>query len=223
MNILVVAAHPDDEIIGVGGTIARHIKNGDNVYVLILGDGKSSRKPYYEELDKETLSKSHDETEKASEVLGIKEVYRHDLPDNRFDSIPLLDIVKIIESYVEKIQPEIVYTHFGGDINIDHYVTFNAVMTATRPLPGTSVKWVFAFETLSSTEWNYSTKFRPNYFVDITDFLDIKLEAMNQYQSELRKFPHPRSLEAIKHNALAWGARAGFEAAEPFMLVRGIW
>ena len=224
MNVLVIAAHPDDEIIGVGGTLAKHVQAGDEVTAVILGDGKTARKPTYEEADAGLMEMSHSETDRAANVLGFKAVHRHDLPDNRFDSMALLDVVKVVESYIDKVQPEVVYTHFGGDINIDHGVTFRAVMTATRLLPGCKVRWVFAYETLSSTEWNYEegTAFRPNYFVDITDQLELKIESMAHYQSELREFPHPRSLEAIRHNAKVWGARSGFQAAEAFMIVRGI-
>lgn len=225
MNVLIIAAHPDDEIIGVGGTIAKHIQLGDEVSVVILGDGKTSRQSMYVKNSTSLMKMSHYETEKAVKLLGIKSVYFHDLPDNRFDSLNLLDIVKVIEGYIESLHPEVMYTHFGGDINIDHSVTFRAVMTATRLLPGCSVKWVFAYETLSSTEWNYEfiSAFRPNYFVDITNQLELKIEAMKQYNSELREFPHPRSLEAIRCNARTWGGRSGFKAAEPFVLVRGVW
>ncbi len=220
MKILVVAAHPDDEIIGVGGTIARHVSKGDEVTCVILGEGNTSRNNTYTSVQQTYLEMSHNETHCACKELGVSNIHRHEFSDNRFDSLSLLDIVKVVEGHIDRIGPEVVYTHFGGDINIDHAVTFRAVMTATRPLPGSTIKSVYAFETLSSTEWNFTSCFRPNYFVNITDYLTKKLNSMKHYQSELREFPHPRSLEAISLNAKVWGAKSGFHAAEPFMLVR---
>ncbi|WP_254489819.1 PIG-L deacetylase family protein [Bacillus thuringiensis] len=225
MNVLVFAAHPDDEIIGVGGTIAKHVKQGDDVHVVILAEGKSSRAKEYKELDLEVKNLSYKETEGACTTLGVKSFAKLDFPDNRLDTLPLLDVVKEIEHHIKKINPTIIYTQYGGDINIDHTVVYRAVMTATRPLPDTNIKWVFAYETLSSTEWNYNEKdkFLPNYFVNIEDHLEEKLSAMRHYESELREFPHPRSIEAMRHNALVWGAKSGYQAAEAFMLVRGTW
>ncbi|MBA3531885.1 MAG: PIG-L family deacetylase [Ardenticatenales bacterium] len=225
MKVLLVAAHPDDEVIGAGGTLSKHVQQGDSVSIVILAEGLTSRKAKYVKPDEEALRLSHNETHRACEVLGVHDVHREDLPNLRLDSLMFLDIVKKVQFHIDKMQPEIVYTHFGGDINVDHGITFRSVMTATRPLPNCPVKWVFAYETLSSTEWNYEQRsaFNANYFIDISSQLDIKLRAMAQYKSELREFPHPRSLQAMEHNARIWGVRSGFLAAEAFVVVRGLW
>ena len=219
MNILVVCAHPDDEIFGIGGTIAKHTSKGDKVYTLILGEGKTSRgateKQELDELKKESLE--------ANKVLGVKEVFFEDLPDNKFDSVPLLDIIKKVESYIEKIDPEIVYTHYGDDLNIDHKLIFQAVLTAARPLPGSRIKLLAVFETLSSTEWAEDEKtFVPNFYSEISNNLDKKLDAMSKYKSELREFPHPRSLEGIKILAKKRGVEAGVKAVEALKIIREI-
>lgn len=225
MNVLVVSAHPDDEIIGVGGTIAKHVEQGDTVNVVIIAEGKSSRYENYKKPENSLLEDSYLETMKACEVLGVSKFKRLNYPDNRLDSIDLLEIIKVVEINIEEFNPDIVYTQYGGDINVDHEVVYKAVMTATRPLPNHNVKWVFAYETLSSTEWNYDVKdaFIPNYFVNIDSQLDQKLKAMSCYSSELREYPHPRSLAAIEYNAKVWGAKIGVGAAEAFKLVRGLW
>lgn len=195
MKVLVVAAHPDDEILGIGGTVAKHSSKGDEVYVLVLGEGKASRG----ETKKEELEELKEEAKEANKILGVKEIFFEGLPDNSFDSVPLLEIIKKIERYVEKIDPEIIYTHYGEDLNIDHRLTFQAVLTAARPLPGSKIKLLAVFETLSSTEWAEEEKaFVPNLYSEISDNLDKKLDAMSKYKSELREFPHPRSLEGIK-------------------------
>ena len=144
------------------------------------------------------------------------------LPDNRFDTVPLLEIVKIVEELVVSIRPERIYTHHQGDLNVDHSVTHRAVLTATRPLPGALVKEILAFEVPSSTDWAFDrlTPFRPNYFVDVTSTLETKIEAMETYRSEKREFPHPRSPEALEANARRWGSVAGHAAAEAFEVVR---
>lgn len=225
MKVMVFAAHPDDEIIGVGGALAKHVRQGDNVSAVIMAEGKSSRKADYVKPEDSIMQDSNNETKQALSTLGIEDFVRLNLPDNRLDSMDLLDVVKEAEKQIDRFQPDIVYTQYGGDINIDHTVVFRAVMTATRPLPGHSVKQVLAYETLSSTEWNYLQKdqFHANYFINIEEELDMKLKAMACYGSELRDFPHPRSLQAIENNAYVWGAKSGFKAAEAFMLVRGTW
>jgi LmbE family N-acetylglucosaminyl deacetylase len=224
MKVLVVVAHPDDEVIGVGGTLAKHARQGDHVEVLILGDGKTSRQATYSAPSQEVIEDSRCETVESAHVLGLRHVHREELPDNRFDTLPLLDVVKLIERYLVTMQPSIVYTHFSGDLNIDHQVTARAVITATRLLPNCGIEVVLAFETLSATEWNFEPRmaFTPNYFVDIGAVLSVKMSAMAKYMSELRVFPHPRSLEAIRLNALLWGAKSGLEAAEAFFHVRTV-
>lgn len=220
-KILMVVAHPDDEVLGCGATVSRLIKEGYDAFTLILGEGKTSRNGY----NNDDLSLLKQETLKANEILGIKQVFFEHLPDNRFDSLDLLDIVKIIEEYKNNIKPDIIFTHHFGDINIDHQITYKAVLTATRPLQNECVKEIYSFEIPSSTEWNSfssNTAFVPNVFFEIADSLDKKIKAMSEYKSELREYPHPRSLEYINDLAKAWGAKTGTGYAEAFILVRGI-
>ena len=228
MNILVVAAHPDDEILGVGGTIAKHIEKGDKVWALILGEGQVSRfaKPEHGiEID-EILQELRKDTITSAGIIGFEEVFFEQISDNRFDSVDLLDIVKIVESYVRKIEPAVIYTHHGGDMNIDHQLTYKAVLTATRPMAGCPVKTIYAFETVSSTEWNFAygdEAFTPNVFVHLTkEQLQRKLDAMAAYRSELCEFPHPRSLKMLEAVATRWGGVCGAPYAEAFELVRDV-
>lgn len=222
-NILVIAAHPDDEILGVGATVVKHIQNGDECNALILGEGMTSRYNNRDVANFGMVRELHKNTFNAAEIIGFKEVFLESLPDNRFDSVDLLDIIKIVEKYLEKLQPDIIYTHHGGDLNIDHRKTYEAVLTATRPIDKNEYsKEIYCFETVSSTEWNfeYANCFRPNYFVDITEFLEIKLKAMECYESELKQFPHPRSMNNLKASAEKWGSVIGVKCAEAFEVVR---
>lgn len=220
-NVLVIAAHPDDEILGCGGTMARMAKEGYKVFSLILGEGVTSRDDKRDTNKRETELKAlKDEIQKANKILGVVDVMTEDLPDNRFDSVPMLDVVKKIEKVTKEIQPEIIFTHYGKDLNIDHQVTYRAVLTATRPLVGETVKEIYTFEVLSSTEWNYPLSFSPNHFYDISDTLDLKVKAMAEYHSELREYPHPRSLKAIELNAQNWGYKVGQGYSEAFEVVR---
>jgi LmbE family N-acetylglucosaminyl deacetylase len=222
-KILVVAAHPDDEILGCGGTVARKVKNGCEAYTLILGQGIASR---YKKANAQKIRDQIEELKKsvyaANEIIGVKEVFTHDFPDNKFDTVSLLEIVKVIENIKNKIKPDIIFTHYEKDLNIDHQITYKAVLTATRPLPDEVVKEIYSFEVLSSTEWNYPTTFAPDVFFDISDTIDIKIKAMSEYKSELKEFPHPRSLRAIELNAEVWGMRVGLKYAEAFKCVRWI-
>ena len=224
-RVLVAAAHPDDEILGCGGTIALHAAQGAAVHVLILGEGMTSRghsRPAgLQAGDLEGLRRSARE---AASVLGVQNTLFHDFPDNRFDTVPLLEIVKVIEKVVADVRPTTVYTHHPGDLNVDHGRTCAAVLAACRPLPGASVRCLYAFEVPSSTEWTgpVGDPFQPTLFVDIGRTLDLKLRAMACYQTELRDWPHPRSLKAIEHLARWRGATAGREAAEAFAVLREV-
>jgi len=223
-TILVIAAHPDDEVLGCGGTIARLTSEGSNVYTLILGEGVTSRDRKRDLAKRENeIAELKKQAENANRILGVKKVYTFDFPDNRFDSVPLLDIIKTIEKIKEDIKPDIVFTHHHGDLNIDHQITFKAVMTAFRPTKDQSVREIYSFEIPSSTEWNAPsslTYFMPDYFVDVNKSLEIKINALKEYKMELRDFPHPRSLRAVELNAKQWGVKMGFEAAEAFKTVR---
>ena len=221
MNVLVVVAHPDDEILGVGGSIARHVLRGDRVTVAILGSGISSRYTSPDQVDSEKLSRLRDDAWRAMALLGVTDLRLFDLPDNRFDSLDLLDIVKKIENLLDDTHPETLYTHFHGDLNIDHQVAARAVLTACRPLAGSSLRRLLAFEVPSATGWGFPDQpFTPTVFSNIGETLELKLAAIAAYHSEIREFPHPRSIEALKARALSWGSQSGLTAAEPFMLIR---
>lgn len=225
MNVLVVAAHPDDEVLGCGGTIARLSDEGHDVFVAILGEGVTSRFQRREEAGRGLLDALHADARQAGEILGAREVFLHDLPDNRFDTVPMLGVVKIVEQLVEQLAPEVVYTQHGGDLNVDHGVVFRATLTATRPVSGQPVRELYAYEVASSSEWSFqrfAPVFRPTAFVDVSATLERKVKAMQAYESEARAFPHPRSPEALRAAARRWGSVVGVEAAEAFEAVRVI-
>lgn len=220
-RILIIAAHPDDEVLGCFGTVSRLIQEGYEAYTLILGEGITSRdvsRQQGQRSDEITALRQH--IQNANEAIGIQKVFIESFPDNRFDSVDLLDIVKVITRVKEEVRPDIIFTHYANDLNIDHQITHQAVLTATRPMAEECVKEIYAFEVLSSTEWNYPLSFSPDVYYDISDTLSLKLHAMSQYQSELREFPHPRSLGGIELNANYWGMRTGLDKAEAFKAVR---
>ncbi|RKY38560.1 MAG: PIG-L family deacetylase [Candidatus Omnitrophota bacterium] len=220
-TILVIAAHPDDEVLGCGGTIARLIKEGFEVYTLILGEGITSRDDMRDRKRREEeITELKGEAKEANKILGVKEVFFYDFPDNRFDTVPFLDIVKVVEKVKNSINPEIIFTHYEMDLNVDHQITYRAVITATRPLKEESVKEIYSFEIPSSTEWRYPLNFSPDVFFDISTTIDIKIKALEKYKTELKKYPHPRSLEGVKLIAKNWGIKVGLEYAEAFKVVR---
>jgi LmbE family N-acetylglucosaminyl deacetylase len=225
MNVLVIAAHPDDEVLGCGGTIARLAQEGHSVYIAILGEGITSRYAQRDQASPDLLETLHTRSHQVAKLLGAKELILYNLPDNRFDTVPLLDIVKIIEELIEKFAPHTIYSQHGGDLNIDHTQVYRATLTATRPMTGRPVKAVHAYEVASSTEWafqKFSPVFHPNVFVDINDTLSLKIQAMQLYESEARLFPHPRSPQALQAIAHRWGSVVGLQAAEAFELIREI-
>lgn len=217
-TVLVVAAHPDDEILGCGATMAKHVRAGDHVHVVIMAEGIMSR----ENVQQGEVSRLHDEAAKAHDTLGTTSLTFHHLPDNRMDSLPLLDIVKIIEEHIAALRPDMVYTHHGNDLNVDHNLTHEAVLTACRPFPACPVRTILFFEVPSSTEWRPASSFQPNWIENISETLPIKLDALRHYRSEMREWPHSRSFEAVEHLARWRGASAGVPAAEAFMLGRNI-
>jgi LmbE family N-acetylglucosaminyl deacetylase len=222
MNILVIAAHPDDEVLGCGGAIARYSGEGHQVHVAILGEGVTSRYASRDRADGGLVDELHGHSRRVSELLGAKALHTFSLPDNRFDTVPLIDVVKIIEGLVEELQPQMVFTQHGGDLNVDHVVVFRATLTAVRPLANRSVKRLYAYEVASSTEWafqQFSPVFQPSLFLDISQTLDLKIKAMEIYEGEIRAFPHPRSPEALHATALRWGSVAGLPAAEAFQCI----
>jgi len=220
-KILIVASHPDDEVLGCFGTVARLIKEGYEAYTLILGEGKTSRDEQRVVEDRrEDIELLNSEILNANNVIGIKKVFIESFPDNRFDSVDLLDIVKVISKVKNEIQPDIIFTHYENDLNIDHQITYKAVITATRPMEDECVKEIYSFEILSSTEWNYPLSFVPDTFFNISDSIDLKLKAMGLYKSELCNYPHPRSLEGIELNAKYHGMRIGKRFVEAFKSIR---
>ncbi|PIS09207.1 GlcNAc-PI de-N-acetylase [Candidatus Beckwithbacteria bacterium CG10_big_fil_rev_8_21_14_0_10_34_10] len=222
-RILIVVAHPDDEILGCGGTIARLVKEGYEAHTLILGEGITARDVKRNvNKSKKEIGELKKQTQKANKIIGVKEVFFYDFPDNRFDTVALLDIVKVIKKIKKKIKPEIIFTHYEKDLNIDHKITYKAVITANRPIKGEIVKKIYSFEVLSSTEWNYPLSFSPDVFFDISETMDLKLKAMAKYKSELREYFHPRSLKGIKITAELWGLKTGCKLVEAFKLVREI-
>ena len=225
MKVLVVAAHPDDEVLGCGGTIARLSGAGHDVFIAILGEGITSRYQERNLADRSMVRELHGRSQQVAGLLGAKDLFLHTLPDNRFDTVALLDVIKIIEELVERLRPQAIYTHHGGDLNMDHAVVHRAVLTATRPVAGCSMKEILAFEVPSSTEWafgQFQPTFRPNVFVDISATLEVKMQAMALYEGEVRPFPHPRSPEALRAAARRWGSVAGLRAAEAFAIVREV-
>lgn len=228
MRILVVVAHPDDEVLGMGGTILKHAKKGDKVRVVYLATGIASRVKYsvtklqnnQNKLEKKIFI-LRKKAEKASKVLNVESIAFYDFLDNEMDSVPLLKIVKVIENEVDKFKPDIIYTNHYGDLNIDHKIVYKATLTACRP-SYTKVKELICIEVPSSTEWSYPTQFIPNFFVNIENQLQKKIKAMKMYESELRKFPHPRSLESLKIIAMRWGSVSGNKSAEAFEIIRKI-
>ena len=223
-TILVVAAHPDDEVLGCGGTIARFCESAA-IHILILGEGCTSRYDSRSEASKVELERIGKAARSAAKVLGAQSITLESFPDNQFDEPPLLSIVKCVEKVLGEIRPDVVYTHHPSDLNIDHKITFQAVLTATRPLPNCSVKELYTFETPSATEWSFHQNhpvFKPNVFIDVSQSIENKLQAMEFYETEIRSFPHPRSLEALKAICRRWGTVVSREYVEAFELVRWV-
>ena len=221
-SVLVIAAHPDDEALGCGGSLAMLAKAGAAVHVAFLADGVTSRDSDKAQLAGEIRARRM-AAEKACAILGAASTFFGDFPDNQMDTVALLSVVKSIEALIARHRPDTVFTHHAGDVNVDHRRVQEAVVAACRPQPGHCVKLLLSFEVASSTEWQppaSATVFAPNWFIDISGTLDRKLEALDAYSSEMRAWPHPRSREAVTHLARWRGASVGVEAAEAFVLGR---
>ena len=216
--VLIVAAHADDEALGCGGTIARHVAEGDCVHVVFLADGVSSRQG----ADSTKLERRLVASEQARQILGILTTTFLGLPDNRLDSLALIDIVQPLEIVISKINPVVIYTHHYGDLNVDHRIAHQAVMTACRPSPESKVKEIYTFEVMSSTEWSSVgiLPFLPTLFVDISEYLNIKLKSLDAYEMEMRQPPHSRSIAHTTVLARHHGYCVGMVAAEAFMVIR---
>ncbi len=223
-TILVVAAHPDDESLGCGGTIARYAAEGAVVHILFLAEGVTARNPSADQSTARVEIEAREAAARAAaSVLGAAEPVFIRNPDNRLDTVPLIELAKAVEAEVAACSPSTVLTHHGGDLNIDHRRVHEAVLTACRPLPGYPIRAIYGFEVASSTEWAMSealAPFRPQRFVDIENTLDQKLKALKCYSAELRPFPHPRSERAIRSLAHTRGSATGVGAAEGFTVLR---
>lgn len=213
-RILIVAAHPDDEILGLGGTIRKLIQTGYEVTTVLMAKGRQEEDHHIRSLG---IS--------ANQRLGIKEVIFLENNNLELEMLPLHVLNKQLEAIIQQLQPEMIFTHHDGDLNRDHQITFRAVMTAARPLPGRPPIEIICFETVSSSEWapSYNNHFKPNYYVDITETFDDKIQALQHYDVEMREFPHPRSYEGLKHLAHVRGMTVGVVYAEAFEIVRRIW
>jgi LmbE family N-acetylglucosaminyl deacetylase len=218
--VLCVAAHPDDEVLGCGGTLARHAAAGDVVHVCLVAEGLTSRGNATGGAELAELAAT---ARRADALLGVRETRLLGLPDNRLDELPRLEVIQCIERVIAEVGPDIVYTHAAADLNIDHQIVHEAVLTACRPVPGQRVKRILCFEVPSSTEWRgagSAVPFQPNWFVDIGATVSAKLAALGEYAGEMRPWPHARSIEACEHLARWRGASVGVAAAEAFMLAR---
>ena len=227
-KIMIVVAHPDDELLGLGATLHKLISDYNvKTHVVILGEGITSRSNHRDvELWEKELATHRENIENAHKAIGFHNTSLFDFPDNRFDTVALLDIIKVIEKEKEIFQPEVLFTHHGGDVNIDHQRTFEAVITACRPMHDEVVKTIITFETPSGTEWRSPTDprhFLPNLFFSVSEAnVNAKIKGMESYEFERREYPHPRSPEALKIQAQRWGVMVGTNFAEAFCLVRSI-
>lgn len=222
-KILVFAAHPDDELLGCGATLLKYQKKGFKIKTFFFGDGESSRN-----MNKKKIFNLIIRREKQAETVSKKGKFEKPIfkrfPDNKLDTVPLLDIVKFIEKQIRDNKPEIIFTHFENDLNIDHQIIYKAVITATRPLSKTFVKKIYSFEIPSSTDFSLSRRskkiFNPNFFVEVEKTIKNKLDLLKIYKDEIKKWPHPRSLKSIKNLSMHRGSQIGKKYAEAFILVR---
>ncbi len=219
MRVLAIAAHPDDELLGLGATLARHVEAGDEVVAIVVSEGASSRYEAGAENELQAAGR------KAAKTLGLADIRFLGFPDQRLDTVPLIEVTQRVEKHIDELRPDTLYTHHWGDMNRDHRVVGEAVMVAVRPIGENFPRTVLLFETPSSTEWappDPGSAFVPNYFVDVTSTIDKKLAAMACYESEIRPAPHPRSLEALRARAQYWGQVITRPYAEAFVLGRRV-
>ena len=216
MNILVIAPHPDDEVLGCGGTIAKHTNNGDVVHLCIVTKG------YYPDWSYEYLKNRPSEIEESTRILGIKKFHLLDFPTAKLDNIPQKDLNDSISEVINKVKPAVVYIPHRGDIHQDHRIIFHSALIAMRPNSKHYVKKILSYETLSETEWGYPRNFQPTLYVDTSDTIDVKIEAMKAYASELKQYPHPRSIEIIEALAKKRGSEVGLKYAEAFEIIKEI-
>jgi LmbE family N-acetylglucosaminyl deacetylase len=221
-KLLIIVAHPDDEVLGCGGTVARFVnKNNYSAKSIILSKGMLSRGKEYEKY----LNKLKESSLKANKTIGVDSVTFYNFPDNSFDTVSLLKIIKTIEKEIFDFKPDVIFTHYGNDLNVDHRRTFEAVLTACRPQPGFFNPEIYSFYIPSSSDWvdgEILKSFTPNIFFNIENYLDLKLKALSYYKTEMKEYPHSRSLESVKIFSQYWGNRVGLKYVEPFKLIRKI-
>jgi len=221
-RVAVVVAHPDDEVLAFGGTICRHAELGHLVSVLFLATGLAARSDNGT-IDPANLESLHSEARAAADIMGVRKIEFHDFPDNRMDTVPLLDVVKRISTFIEKTGATVIYTHHIGDLNVDHAIVARAVITACRPVPGAQVRRIYAGEILSSSEYSLPQhRFLPTTYIGIDRYIDRKRDALKCYSTEIRYWPHPRSIKAVALLARLRGSECGMEAAEALLLLREI-
>lgn len=219
-KILIIAAHPDDEILGCGATAARHYRQGNEVFCLILSRGILSRYRKPDKCIRTEIKILNERARQAHAIIGIKKSFFCDFPDNRFDTVARLHIIQKIEMINNKIKPDVIYTHYRNDLNIDHRIAYESALTACRPIGTRKVREFYTFEIPSSTEWMYPVLFSPDVFVDVEPYVSTKLKAMECYRTEMRKSPHPRSLQSLLNRLKFWGIASGLGYAEAFEAVR---
>lgn len=223
-RVLVIAAHPDDEVLGMGGTIAKLVSEGGTVHLLIVTDGSTSQYRCDANL-KKIIEKKKLETKNCADILGISSVNYGGLPDMKLDAIPHIEVNQVIEHFIDTIQPDTVFTHFWGDVNADHQNVYKSTLVAVRPVMGQVVRRLFCYKVPSSTEWTPNkpdTIFTPNIFIDIEKYAEQKYLAFSQYLTEVRDYPHPRSVQYLRETDIANGLQVGIKCAEQFMLLRQI-
>lgn len=221
-KVLVIAAHPDDEVLGMGGTVAKLTAEGTECHLLIVTDGSSSQYRDAEDLQ-QIIENKKKETKRCADILGFRSIHYGELPDMKLDCTPHIEINQVIERVVDEIQPDAVFTHFWGDVNADHQNVYKSTLVAVRPVLGQVVKELYCYRVPSSTEWTPNkadTMFMPNVFVDIEKYAEQKYEAFAQYATELREYPHPRSVQYLRETDKATGLRVGMYIAEEFVLLR---
>ena len=212
-RVLVVAAHPDDELLGIGGIVIKHVRAGDEVRSIIMCEGESLR--YHGDVGQNTA------IQEAASVMGVGKIYHLKYPDQKLDTYTLTELITPLEEISEEYRPNIIYCQSACDANRDHKILFEAAMIAFRP----TSEWIedfYSFYTASSTEWGVPRNFVPDTWIDISDTLDKKIEAFEKYQSEIRSYPHPRSSDALRYQAHFWGNQCCMDAAEVLMTVRKI-
>lgn len=217
-SVLVIAPHPDDEVLGVGGTIARLVAEGRDVFAAIVTRGDAAM------FGEESVEKTRREANEAHELLGVtKSIFLDGFPAALLDTVPQHRLNSALAGVLEDVDPEVIFVPFVGDLHRDHQYIFQSLLVAARPHPGRRLRSIYAYETLSETNWNappLTPGFAPNAYLEITSWMESKLAALRIYESQLRPWPHERSIEAVRALAQMRGATVGYEAAEAFMLIR---